>query len=458
MLCLIDLRDGKELWKTNASKEWVTALAFSPDGKTLASGAGFDESDTDIRLWDVASGKETGRLKGHGAWVGSLVFWPDGKKLASSSADQTIRIWDVAGTNLLDVLRGHRLEVWRLALLPDDKTLVSGCKDGTVCFWDTSANHSHEGRITLPEPMTAWRFSPDSRSVVTLDPQGHVIRWQGRDFQQAESLFEIGTNRYLEYDLLSGDGRLLAVSTTSNVLQVWDMSRGRRWRELPRQAGKIWASSFSADGTKLVTWSGDDNLFREWDLNSNSSQPIQEWRVPSEFSAIASSPDQRLWLGACFGVGALLEDLTGEGSVKTNLDFQEISGAAFSPDGKLFAVASSMGYARVWETNTWREVATLRGYLLGVNSVAFTGDGKRLVAGGCGKEALRLWDTESWQDVLTLEGQGSGFTSMAISPDGNAIGAMNTAGNAGGAMHIWRAPSWEEINAAEAAEQKGQHQ
>ncbi len=164
-------------------------------------------------------------------------------------------------------------------------------------------------------------------------------------------------------------------------------------------------------------------------------------------------------MGACFGVGALLEDLTGEGGVKTNLDFQEISGAAFSPDGKLFAIASCMGYARVWETNTWREVKTLRGYRLGVNAVAFSGDGNRLVACGSGKDALKLWDTdpESWQEVLTLEGQGSGFSSMAISPDGKAIGAMNTGGNAGGAMHIWRAPSWDEINAAEAAEQKGQH-
>ena len=164
--------------------------------------------------------------------------------------------------------------------------------------------------------------------MVTLDPQGHVIRWRGRDFQQPETLFEIGTNRYLEYDTLSGDGRWLAVTTTSNVLEVWDMSRGQRWHELPRQPGKIWAQGFSADGNKLFTWSGDDNLLREWDLNSNSSQPIQKWREPSEFCATAFSPDQRLWLGACFGVGALLEDLTGEGGVKTNLDFQEISGAA----------------------------------------------------------------------------------------------------------------------------------
>ena len=439
-LCVIDLRNGKELWTAAASKEYVTALAFSPDGKTLASAAGFTESD--IRLWDVASGKEIGRLEGHGSWVSSLVFWPDGKKLASSSADQTIRIWDVASQKCLDVLRGHRLEVWRLALLPDHNTLVSGCKDGAVCFWDASLSHSHETRITLPEPMTAWRFAPDSQSVVTSDLQGRVMRWEGRDFQQPETLFEIGTNRYPGYDLLSSDGRLLAVTTTDNVLHVWDLSRRRLRREFPSPTGTIWAQSFSADDNKLVTWSGDDNLFREWDLDSG--REIRSWRVPAEYWTIASSPDQRLWLVTSYGADALFEDLVGGGSVKTNLNVQEVSGSAFSSDGKFFAVASGLGYARVWETATWQEVVTLRGYLLSVDSVAFSGDGKRLATGG-GNEALKLWDTESWQEVLTLEGQGSLFASTKFSPDGDAIGTMNAAG----IVHIWRAPLWEEIYAAE---------
>ncbi len=91
-------------------------------------------------------------------------------------------------------------------------------------------------------------------------------------------------------------------------------------------------------------------------------------------------------------------------------------------------------------------MATLRGVLLGVHSVAFSGDGKRLAIGsGKNEEALKLWNTESWQEVLTLEGQGSMFWSTVFSPDGNAI----LAGNHTGIVHIWRAPSWEEINAEE---------
>ncbi|MGH8023835.1 MAG: protein kinase domain-containing protein, partial [Limisphaerales bacterium] len=118
-VCVVDLRDGKELWTAVASPDYVTALAFSPDGKILATADGFGQSD--IFLWDAATGAKLGQLKGHSSWVGSLVFWPDGKELASASADQTIRVWNVATRQCLNVLRGNRSEVWRLALLPDQK-------------------------------------------------------------------------------------------------------------------------------------------------------------------------------------------------------------------------------------------------------------------------------------------------------------------------------------------------
>jgi len=111
------------------------------------------------------------------------------------------------------------------------------------------------------------------------------------------------------------------------------------------------------------------------------------------------------------------------------------------------AIASALGYARVWDTASWREEATLRGFLNAVVSVTFSLDGQRLATGGSNPDdAVKLWDVDSWQEVLTLEGAGSLFGLTAFSPDGNAIGTLS----GDGILHVWRAPSWAEITAAEA--------
>jgi WD40 repeat protein len=353
----------------------------------------------------------------------------------------------------VDVLRGHRLEVWRLALLPDDKTLVSGCKDGTVCFWDTSVPHLRQPRKTIPEKVVYWGFAPDNRSVLTLNKQGQLSRWSGSDFQQKEPLLGIGTNfyasgfYYFHNYCFSQYGDFLAVGSTNGVLQIWDVARRVLCRQWTNTTGLVVPSCFLADGNKLVTASMSDNLFHEWDLMTDLE--MQSWQgLGFPYCVMVLSPDERFFMAINYEGDVVLRNLTDEGNTKVDLDVLEGVSGGYSPDGKLFAVASEYGYARVWDTASWQEVATLRGYLLCPHSVAFPVDGKRLATGGDDIDALKLWDTESWHEVLTLKGQGSLFRLTAFSPDGNAIGTMNVAGT----VHLWRAPSWEEINAAEAKE------
>ena len=136
----------------------------------------------------------------------------------------------------------------------------------------------------------------------------------------------------------------------------------------------------------------------------------------------------------------------------TNLPLDVLEGygtSSFSPDGRHLAISSSLGYARVWNTATWREEATLRGFLNAVSSVAFSPNGRRLATGGSNpSDTLKLWDVASWQELLTLEGEGSQFDPTSFSPDGNVIGTQSIEG----ILNLWRAPSWAEINAAEAKE------
>jgi eukaryotic-like serine/threonine-protein kinase len=448
---VIDLSSGKDLWTAVGAGYNITALVFSPDGKTLASGGGNLETNLDIRLWNVATGTEIGSLKGHGFWVSSLIFWPDGKKLASSSADQTIRTWDLTSQKCLDVLRGNRQEVWCLALLPDGKTLVSGAKDGAVCSWDTSLKHLQQPYTTIPENPGTWCFTPDSRSVMTVNHQGQVSRWTGLDFQQKEALVEVGTNSFDAYEF-SGDGRFLAAGPSNGILQIWDATRRVLCHQWTNAAGDVLPWVFLAGGNKLMFQSVNDSRFHQWDVATGME--IQSWqgRPGSSPQMLAFSPDEQSFVAFNYQGYVVFRKLA-DMSTNVDLNILECTSGSYSADGNLFVAASALGYARVWDTATWRQKATLGGFFADVSSVCFSPDIKRLAAcvGYPSGAMVKLWDVDSWQEVFTLESQFGALINMRFSPDGNIIGTMEYNGRVH-RMYLWRAPSWGEIQATETAQ------
>jgi WD40 repeat protein len=459
---VVNLDSGQELWTAQAAAENVTALAFSADGKKLASGAGFVESA--VRLWDVATGRELARLEGHRTYVRSLVFWPDGETLASASGDQTIHLWDVSSVSPVSTwsesqfrrptrtranelhpnatLRGHRLEVWSLALGPDNTTLVSGSKDGAVYVWDTAAKRREQSNVTLPAPVLAWNFLADSRAILALDKQGRVARWQGNDFQQSQPLLEIGTNAFAA--CFSADGRYLATVSPEGTTQVWDVQQGGLLPEVTPKAGWDLPVKFLDRSNHLVTQRRNDSIFREWDVTSG--REIRSWQFsgPGPTWKSAFSPDDQCFVALDGEGGGQLRHLATKQDMR--LDLKQVSGTAFSPDGRLLAAVSILGIGHLYDAATGRKTATLQGFLQGAHSVSFSPDGQRLAIGSNGNEAIKLWDVESLQELLTLKGVGSIFNSVTFSPDGNVLASANSQG----ILHIWRAPSFEDIARSEA--------
>ena len=128
------------------------------------------------------------------------------------------------------------------------------------------------------------------------------------------------------------------------------------------------------------------------------------------------------------------------------IEFRRYIGAlATSPEYQLAAGTDTDGNVRLWDLATLKPLEPLTGFLIGVNSVAFSPGGRRLVAGSGGQEGVKLWDTETRQEVLTLSGTGLFSSVLTFSPDGRYLLAHNQAGLA----HLWSAPTMAEIEAAE---------
>ena len=432
----------------------VTSVAFSPDGKILATGG----HDGMLILWNAADRKQLHKVriaeeayfhrKANGVDSGgilSLAFDPNGKTIASANHDGTVRLFDAPTGKQVLVLKRHVQSVLDVAFSPNGKILASASDDQTVSLWDMAT-----GAILNPRPGHDGRartvlISPDGKRAVTAGRDRVVRLWDLSTGHELHVLREFKSA--IESMSLSAEGDLLAVGLEDGDIQLRDAASGAVLRDLKGHSGAVRSVSFSPDGKMLASASPsgvNSNLARKekirslrlWDVGTGGELPRIEGNRNDWFARF--SPDGK-WLAAYEGV-VLWEPASG----KQLRRLRDLSDFVFLPDGKRIAGwvdAPFRGGGGGFPAGGERGKVRIRNLSDGSEDYSFEGPARAPIIGGLfvlspdgrllamavndghrfEETHLQLWEMSTGKLRRTLRGHGGEINGCAFSSNGRVV-------------------------------------
>ena len=412
----------------------VSSLSFSHDGRLLASGG----VDHRVVVWDLKTRKPRGQpLAAHRDEVVSVAFGRN-HALATGGKDQTLLLWDLSDGSRAPPaprqLDGHRGAITRVAFSRDGKLVATSSRDGTAILWDVS-KRMRFGDVLAGHagPLASVAFSPDGKLAAGGGRDDLLTIWDAKTKEPIHREVKAG-QEWINALAFSPDGSKLATAGNDATVVVWDAATatpvGHRLRG---HSGSVTSLAFSSDGNLLATGSADKTV-RIWDAHSGESigAPLQGHREGVQ--AIAFNADGKLLASGSTDAAIILWDVTTRTALGEPLRAQReaITSIAFSPRQDRFATGSADQTVALWDVGSRKPSgAALFGHSGPVTSVAFTSDGKML-ASGSSDNTVRLWDVDTrraYGPALQAPGDPNrriggiqfGVSTIAFSPDGRKL-------------------------------------
>jgi WD40 repeat protein len=413
----------------------LTDAEFHPSEEVVATSSMLGGG---VRFWDSRSGHQVAQVSSGDSIINDIEFSPDGKLIAAVTQDAAALVWEVANGRLVAFFRGHRNNyVWEAAFSPDSRLLATAGEDKTARVWDIAQRRSVSVMRGHDGPLTDVVFDPRGELVATASEDGTGAVWEVRSGRQiAEFTQHSDGVSSVRFD---DDGRYVASGSEDGTAQVWEAETGRAVAEFRGHRGPVVNVEFRPDGKAVLTASADGSA-RIWD--PQTSPAAQVLQAPGGISKVdVSSNGARVLAAGGYNnmsaqiwqidSGRLIAELRGHRDI--------VSDASFNPDGESAVTASSDATARIWDIDSSDDVMEMK-HPQAVSLTEFHPSG-RLVVTADDRGTAYLWDASTGERRATLSGHSEPINNLAFSPNGEFL----VTGSSDGTARIWKTTTGEAV-------------